>query len=221
MEKGRTREECDKETSKILNTKKTFTSHKYLNKEYPKSNLNSDKQIFGNLCVSLENYLVWSKYDNAYGGSRALFIGHIVQAPFIIASIYFIKHPQISKRDGTAIYLLISLVILFYVNTIFCRYASPYFSKQRLDKARDDARIPSIYLRSFSTDSEKLYTEANITNPRRGSFLFRWDTWNLEDELSEFLSPYAPMITVGRPGDELPRSGAIRFYVRDSPDDTA
>jgi hypothetical protein len=62
---------------------------------------------------------------------------------------------------------------------------------------RDD-RPPVLYLRSFKDDDDASRGIVNYT---------------VEEDLAEVLKELGPVVTVGRPGEEVPQPGAARMYV--------
>lgn len=84
-------------------------------------------------------------------------------------------------------------------------------SKEELCK---DPRAPVLYLRPFHLDPPEL---PSIILPFRtpSEHLKHLSGGSPEEALTELLRQLGPVITVGKPGEELPQLGAIRLYFND------
>jgi hypothetical protein len=77
------------------------------------------------------------------------------------------------------------------------RYTTPP-AKQIMET---DDRPPIILLRSFTDDGLKLEVETDI------------DRFTFEEALTFQLNRWGPVIAIGRPGEEMPQTGAAREYI--------
>src|SRR5262249_36321363 len=68
-----------------------------------------------------------------------------------------------------------------------------------------DSRPHVLYLRSFQTD---------VSTPFEALAAGNFTT--LEEQLADVLRPLGEMIAIGRPGDQLPTTGAARIYATDA-----
>jgi hypothetical protein len=81
--------------------------------------------------------------------------------------------------------------------------------KDALALLQQDKRPPVLLLRSFEDDT--LY-DPSI---RPVSFRLRFARSRYEESLDRALRSLGPVITIGRPGEQLPQAGAARLYVND------
>lgn len=71
------------------------------------------------------------------------------------------------------------------------------------------ARPPVVYLRPFRTH-KSFVARIGKPNPLTATGVF-----SKEDQLAEAVAPIGPMVAIGRPGERLPKPGAIRTYASD------
>lgn len=88
------------------------------------------------------------------------------------------------------------------------RYTRPRSVRGAAQALLADGRQPVLYLRSFADDDIAAQADDSM------SFV---NIHSREEQLAGALGALGPVITVGRPGEPLPRLGAARFYL--PPDD--
>lgn len=76
-----------------------------------------------------------------------------------------------------------------------------------------DARPPVIYMRSFKDDTAA--SAAVLSGPPGWVFFFPKELATEEEILARILNDFGPVVTIGRPGEDLRQLGAARMYVSD------
>ncbi|MET7520168.1 transferase [Streptomyces sp. NPDC005480] len=84
------------------------------------------------------------------------------------------------------------------------RYTRPRSVRGAAQALLADGRQPVLYLRSFADDDIAAHVDDSA------SFI---SIHSREEQLTQALGALGPVITVGRPGEPLPRLGAARFYL--------
>ncbi len=84
------------------------------------------------------------------------------------------------------------------------RYTRPRSVRGAAQALLADGRQPVLYLRSFADDDAAAQVDDSV------SFV---SIHSREEQLTAALGAVGPVITVGRPGEPLPRLGAARFYL--------
>ncbi|MFI0714215.1 transferase [Streptomyces inhibens] len=87
---------------------------------------------------------------------------------------------------------------------LILRYTRPRSARGAAQALLADGRHPVLYLRSFADDD----TAAQVDDS--GAYV---SIHSREEQLTGALGAIGPVITVGRPGEPLPRLGAARFYL--------
>jgi hypothetical protein len=76
-----------------------------------------------------------------------------------------------------------------------------------------DTRPPVIYMRSFKDDAAA--SAAVLSGPPGWVFFFPKELATEEEILARILNDFGPMVTIGRPGEDLRQLGVARMYVSD------
>ncbi|MEV5598021.1 transferase [Streptomyces sp. NPDC052496] len=115
-----------------------------------------------------------------------------------------------AQRKGTAlsppafVLLLIGGLAALGAGVVILRWARPRSARGAVQALLADGREPVLYLRSFADD------DAAAQVDDAGSYI---SLHSREEQLAGALGAVGPVITVGRPGEPLPRLGAARFYL--------
>lgn len=101
------------------------------------------------------------------------------------------------------------LAILF--GTFLLYRGKQYRARADAEWTGRDQRPPVVYLRPFAKD-ESMATQVftSVLNIRLVSGLA-----SDEEQLAEAVAEIGPLLTIGQPGDQLPKPGAIRSYATD------
>ncbi|MEU3708592.1 transferase [Streptomyces catenulae] len=116
---------------------------------------------------------------------------------------------QTAQQQGYKMPLTAQLVLLcaglaaLGAGVLILRHARPRAVRGAAGALRADGRRPVLYLRSFADDADA----AEVDD---GAFV---NLHSREEQLAGALGAVGPVITVGRPGEPLPRLGAARFYL--------
>ncbi|GAA3183426.1 hypothetical protein GCM10017688_42060 [Streptomyces ramulosus] len=103
----------------------------------------------------------------------------------------------------TEVLLLCAGLAALGSGVLILRHARPRAVRGAAQALRADGRRPVLYLRSFADDADA----AEVDD---GTFV---NLHSREEQLAGVLGAVGPVITVGRPGEPLPRLGAARFYL--------
>ncbi|WP_331737268.1 transferase (plasmid) [Streptomyces sp. NBC_00984] len=87
---------------------------------------------------------------------------------------------------------------------LILRYTRPRSARGAAQALLADGRDPVLYLRSFADDDAAAQVDDS------GAYV---SIHSREEQLTAALGAVGPVITVGRPGEPLPRLGAARFYL--------
>ena len=118
---------------------------------------------------------------------------------------------SICFRDGgilEAIKAYICMMFGYVIYRMGMRLARKHINSQFKEQADEDT---ILYLRSFIDDGVKIHTPA--TDGELRSLLF--PLISLEEFLSYCAAGYGQLITVGKPGEMLPKAGGLRSYFAD------
>ncbi|MFF9479547.1 transferase [Streptomyces sp. NPDC014733] len=116
---------------------------------------------------------------------------------------------QTAQQQGYKMPLAAQLTLLcaglaaLGAGVLILRHARPRAVRGAAQALRADGRRPVLYLRSFADDADA----AEVDD---GTFV---NLHSREEQLAGALGAVGPVITVGRPGEPLPRLGAARFYL--------
>ncbi len=102
--------------------------------------------------------------------------------------------------------LLFVCVVLGCVSMYRCRQ---HAAQGHAEELSHRARPPVVYLRPFRTH-KSFVARIGKPNPLTATGVF-----SKEDQLAEAVAPIGPMVAIGRPGERLPKPGAIRTYASD------
>ncbi|MFF8990523.1 transferase [Streptomyces sp. NPDC014983] len=92
----------------------------------------------------------------------------------------------------------------FGAGVLILRYSRPRSARSAARALLADGRRPVLYLRSFADDGIAAQVDDSA------SFV---SLHSREEQFTAALGAVGPVITVGRPGEPLPRLGAARFYL--------
>ncbi|OIK25540.1 transferase [Streptomyces malaysiense] len=104
----------------------------------------------------------------------------------------------------TMVGLLVGGLAAAGAGVLSLRYTRPRAARGAAQALLADGRRPVLYLRSFADDE----TAAQVDDS--SAFV---SIHSREEQLTGALGAVGPVITVGRPGEPLPRLGAARFYL--------
>jgi hypothetical protein len=130
--------------------------------------------------------------------------------------------PSLATFFGSVVAGISAIKLLEAGSRLLAR-AKQTMARDADDVLRRDRRPPILYLRSFLFDSQA--ATLNNTLARReealswrvSNFAF-WSArreWTYEEVICRALSRKAPVVAIGRPGEQLPQLGAARKYVSD------
>ncbi|UKY50313.1 transferase [Streptomyces inhibens] len=100
--------------------------------------------------------------------------------------------------------LLVGGLAMVGAGVLILRYTRPRSARGAAQALLADGRQPVLYLRSFTDDD----TAAQVDDS--SAFV---SIHSREEQLTGALGAVGPVITVGKPGEPLPRLGAARFYL--------
>ena len=108
--------------------------------------------------------------------------------------------------------LAIGLVITVLLIQLWLR-AKKFTAASAEEVLAADTRAPVIYMRSFKDDTAA--SAAVLSGPPGWVFFFPKELMTEEEILAHILNDFGPMVTIGRPGEDLRQLGAARMYVSD------
>jgi hypothetical protein len=130
-------------------------------------------------------------------------------------SVYsnFEEFKSFAASHPLRIYTTTAAPIAIYIGSllacVLCLRLGWHFIRRRAaDVLSDTGYRPIVFLRSFQDERARVSS----------SHFFRWLTWrrtNLEEVIVRTLAPLGPAVAVGKPGDRMPRLGALRAYYSD------
>lgn len=127
----------------------------------------------------------------------------------LISAFVPLPVPQVVAQ---VLWFIFVVAIYFWAAKMFLRgkrHATP--SAEELMAV--DPRPPVIYMRSFKDDP----AAAHIMAGAQIGWAFIFGALDTEEEmLAKVLHNFGPMISIGRPGEELPELGAARMYVSEA-----
>jgi hypothetical protein len=117
---------------------------------------------------------------------------------FLIAAI---RGPAKDADDRTrGGYMIFTLVMPAVFALIY--QGKKHLARSAREALERDARRPILYLRAFNQDGKRLSAGFGVHSAKTSETL-----------LVKALNKVAPVIAIGRPGEELPEPGAARLYV--------
>lgn len=130
-------------------------------------------------------------------------------AGYVLLAIGFTIVGTAQRRgyEMSPLRLMLSLVgglAVFGVAVLSLRYTRPRSVRGAARALLADGRQPVLYLRSFADDDIAAQVDDSA------SFI---SLHSREEQFTAALAAVGPVITVGRPGEPLPRLGAARFYL--------
>ncbi|MFI6898190.1 transferase [Streptomyces sp. NPDC050256] len=125
----------------------------------------------------------------------------------LVAGFITVSTAQRRGHEMSPLRLMLSLVgglAVFGAAVLILRYTRPRSVRGAARALLADGRQPVLYLRSFADDDVAAQVDDS------GSFI---SLHSREEQFTAALGAVGPVITVGRPGEPLPRLGAARFYL--------
>ena len=127
--------------------------------------------------------------------------------PFVSSARYYRQEEAIVRSIVT---ILILSFLIWGAYRIFL-HGRRIEQTVKISDNLKDSRKPILYLRSFKDDdlgpTIRRYLKAMVV-----PFYFNRVLYPHEEALMKALNPLGPLIAIGRPGEELPHIGAMRFY---------
>ena len=108
--------------------------------------------------------------------------------------------------------MFVSIVISAIVIQIFLR-ARKFTVASAEEILTTDPRPPVIYMRSFKDDAAA--SMPVMSGPPGWAILFPKELVTEEEIVAHILNDFGPMVTIGKPGEQLRELGAARMYVSD------
>jgi hypothetical protein len=128
---------------------------------------------------------------------------------------------MVGYRNDDGFLILLSL-IMFLGCAVILILGKRHLTRSAEHILSHDTRQPVIYLRSFDAEADSFglgalfrSTATAFTNRSMGSNVSAWDP-TFQTQLALVMERIGPYIAVGRPGENLPGTGAARLYIPDS-----
>lgn len=174
-------------------------------------------RLFAGIAFVFSLYVLAWSFDKS-GDSfaeAAEWLGLIAQGLLAVALCFYLCLKEVLFATGMNSVLAVAVLVgvsglaLFYVATIFVRYALRFVRRDARRALSRDVALPVLLLRSFADDSARVRPTSLVKR-------LQLRRLRLEEVIASGLRSVGPFIAIGRPGEKLPLLGAHRAYFGDN-----